>query len=195
MLALAEQLDYSKRMRNGRLSELSEHPDRYRDDYPHVVFGMALMGATNAQIAEKIGVSVELFNSWLFTHPELKDKLDLGREDIVAMAAESLAMRAIGFTYKAEKLWNHNGQVIRAEYEEYVPPDVSAATFILTNRRPDVWAYRHSHEVGGVGGKPIQVENASAREFLERALAGLAGRAEANEGSGFTRIPDGRSVP
>lgn len=191
MLKIGDQLDYSDRMQ-GKPVEI--HPDKFRPDYPSIAFGMALMGATNAQLAERFGVTTAEFNEWMVKYPELYRRVQLGREDIVAMAAESLAMRAIGFTYEAEKLWCQNGEVIRAKYKEYVPPDVSAATFLLTNRRPDVWAYRHTHEVGGVGGKPIQVENVSAREYLERMLTGLAERAEINREPRAPKVIDGRPV-
>lgn len=178
MLKIGDQLDFSNRMQ-GKPVEV--HPDGYRQDYAGIAFGMALMGATDTQMCERFGCTMATFNDWKVKYPELTRKIQLGREDIVAMAAESLAMRAIGFSYEAEKLWCQNGEVIRAKYQEYVPPDVSAATFLLTNRRPDAWAYRHQHEIGGVGGKPIQVENVSAREYLERALEGLANRTRVNE--------------
>ena len=51
----------------------------------------------------------------------------------------SLAQRAMGYTYHAEKVFHFQGRVIRATTVEHLPPDPGAAKFWLCNRRPDKW--------------------------------------------------------
>ena len=148
----------------------------YCPAYSDIAQGMALMGASDRQIASRFEIDEKRFKEWMFIYPELYAKVMWGREGCIHAVAESLVMRAIGFSYKAKKVWQHNGTVIEAETDTYVLPDVQAAIFVLTNRRPDQWANRSNHEVSGPGGKPIQVEDVTARELLERKLAGLADR-------------------
>jgi hypothetical protein len=60
-------------------------------------------------------------------------------------------MKATGFWIDTEKVFCHDGEIIRAETREYYPPDTGAGAFILKCRRPNEWCdrvdLRHS---GGV---------------------------------------------
>ena len=47
--------------------------------------------------------------------------------------------RAVGYTYDSEKLFMHEGKIIREPVKVHVPPDPRAGEFWLRNRRPDRW--------------------------------------------------------
>lgn len=57
-------------------------------------------------------------------------------------------MRAIGYTYEAEKITRH-GEVLT--YKVHVPPDPVAQKFWLMNRSPSEWRDRRELEVGKPG--------------------------------------------
>jgi hypothetical protein len=61
----------------------------------------------------------------------------------------------------SEKVFQFQGQIIRAETKEHVPPDTTAGIFWLKNRRPEAWRERQQHEHTGKDGEPIQINHDS----------------------------------
>lgn len=116
------------------------------------------LGALNKDIADFFGIDVRTFDRWQARYPEFKSAVEQGKmvpDDRVEL---SLLQRALGYSHPAEKIFMHEGKIVRAEYTEHYPPDTGAAAFWLKNRRPDAWRDRHHHEVGGANGGPIQVD-------------------------------------
>ena len=184
MPTLTERIDFSPRYYDARGEHLDrKFSDGFRPEYIGIAFGACLFGATVEALAEKFEVTLDTFNRWMFKYPDLKRAVDYGREHVDYQVAEALVQRALGFHYDAVKLFKHEHEdgtveIIEKVVQEYVPPDVQAQKFHLTNRRPDKWSNRDSHELSGPGGKPIQLEDTTAREILERRLAGLLDRAQ-----------------
>jgi hypothetical protein len=67
----------------------------------------------------------------------------------------SLYHKAVGYTFESEKIFQHQGEIIRAPVREHVAPDTTAAIFWLKNRRPADWRDKQEHT--GPDGGPIQV--------------------------------------
>ena len=78
----------------------------------------------------------------------------------------SLAQRALGYSYHAEKPFQYKGAVVKVRYVEHVPPDVAAAKFWLLNRRRAQWSDTNRHELTGPNGGEITI---SERSDLDRA--------------------------
>ena len=78
----------------------------------------------------------------------------------------NLAQRALGYSYRAEKPFQYQGEVVKVQYVEHVPPDVSAAKFWLLNRRPAQWLDTSRHELTGANGGEIEIRE---RSDLDRA--------------------------
>jgi hypothetical protein len=78
----------------------------------------------------------------------------------------SLAQRALGYSYHAEKPFQYQGEVMKVQYVEHVPPDVSAAKFWLLNRRRSQWSDRSRNELSGANGGDIDI---SQRSDIDRA--------------------------
>jgi hypothetical protein len=81
-------------------------------------------------------------------------------------ARQSLAQRALGYSYHAEKAFQHQGEVMKVQYVEHVPPDVAAAKFWLLNRRRAEWSDTSRHELTGANGGEIEIRE---RSDLDRA--------------------------
>jgi hypothetical protein len=173
-----------------------EHLDRryedgYRPEYAYIALGLCWNGATNEKIAEFFDVSVDTLNRWTFKYPDLKRHIDMGRHHADQMVMEALFQSAVGYEVDVEKIFNNDGQITRVDTKEYIAPNVAAQKFWLTNRRPDRWSNREHTELSGPGGKPIQLEDVTAREILLRRLAGLDRREEATAGPLPVGGPDG----
>ncbi len=92
------------------------------------------------EIARKIGVKLRTLLRWERNSAELHKALSESREHADASVEAALLKKALGFRTTEEKY------VVKADGKEEmttvikdVPPDVSAASVWLKNRRPDKW--------------------------------------------------------
>lgn len=156
-----------------RLSRLREANDKrrragrhagslvqYRASYTELAYKFCMLGATNARLAELLGVELAVLERWLTTRREFREAVHMGREIADAEIAHALYHRAKGYTHKAEKLFFDAkcGQVVRAEYDEHYAPDTAAASFWLRNRQPDLWREKTELGVQGGGGFTLIVD-------------------------------------
>ncbi|MDD5263507.1 MAG: helix-turn-helix domain-containing protein [Candidatus Bipolaricaulis sp.] len=98
---------------------------------------LAQHGLTDAEMAAELGVSERTYYRWRQAHPEFRQSIGTGKELPDSRVEASLFRRAIGFTYKED------GK------HKVALPDVTAARFWLTNRRPDRWREAKAVEVNG----------------------------------------------
>lgn len=121
-------------------------------------------GATERQIAEKLGVAYSTFNDYKVKNPELMELLEKGRRNLVAELRGTLVKRAMGFDYTEKKtvkehveLPDHiraflldNGftqeqldttRLVKTEIsQKHALPDVAALNLALKNYDKDNWA-------------------------------------------------------
>lgn len=97
-------------------------------------------GLAVSDIARKIGVKLRTLLRWERSCAELHSALMESRERTDACVEAALLKKALGFRTTEEKY------VVKADGKEEVttvikevPPDVSAASVWLKNRRPDKW--------------------------------------------------------
>lgn len=101
-------------------------------------------GASNADLAELFQVDVTTIERWIREKAVFARAVYAGRERADERVARALYRRAIGYSCKVEKILNDGGERTIVSYVKHYPPDVSAAIFWLTNRRPDKWKQRDS---------------------------------------------------
>ena len=124
-------------------------PAVYNSRMPAIVRGLRERGATAFEIAETLGISQSTLRMWKARYVEFCDALDVSNETMVKIARRGLFERAAGYTYESEKVFQFQGQIIRAKTTEHVPPDPSAALRILERLDPEQWKERT--EVEGKG--------------------------------------------
>ena len=124
-------------------------PIEYRPEFVRVAHGMAKLGGTDFEIAEELGISTSTLWRWRSLYPEFSSALLEGKGQFDERAERSLAQKAIGYSYHSEKVFCHDGQIIRAEIVEHVPPDVGAIKLWLGNRRPDKWRDKQEVKLDG----------------------------------------------
>lgn len=121
-------------------------------------------GATERQIAEKLGVGYSTFNDYKNKYQELKELLKKGRRNLVSDLRGALVKRAMGFDYTETKVVKEhvdlpesirqflldNGfteeqieqsHLIKTEIaNKHALPDVAALNLALKNYDEDNWA-------------------------------------------------------
>jgi len=118
---------------------MAGRPTDYKKEYCEQAEKLCKLGATDAEVAEFFGVTETTINNWKKSHPEFFESLKKGKILADANVAERLYSRAMGYSHDAEKIFNSDGIIIRAEYIEHYPPDTTAAIFWLKNRQPKKW--------------------------------------------------------
>lgn len=117
-------------------------PSRYRPEYAELAYKFALLGATDAKLAECFGVSEQTINAWKKAHPLFLESITRGKTVADADIAHALFHRAKGYSHRAVKIFQHQGGPVIVPYTEHYPPDTQAASLWLRNRQPALWRDR-----------------------------------------------------
>lgn len=134
--------------------ESAGRPTTYKSEYNEQVFKFCLLGATDKQIADFFGIAESTLNKWKNEHYEFSESIKRGKCVADANVASSLYSRAKGFVKNdCEKIFQNRGEIVRAKYTEYFPPDTTAAIFWLKNRQQKSW--RDRQELTGMDGKDL----------------------------------------
>lgn len=123
----------------------------------------ARRGLTDEEIAKSIGISRSTLSEWKKNYPDISDALNTGAREADAAVENSLFEQTLGkiVTLKRpqklrEKHYSVDGKLIgesehveMVDFQEYVPPNVTATIFWLKNRLPDLWRDKTIAELGG----------------------------------------------
>lgn len=160
-------------------------PTDYKPEYAEQAAKLCKLGATDYELADFFEVDTRTIYRWKNVHENFCQAVTCGKEEADERVARSLFNRAVGYTFESEKVFQFQGEVIRAPTVEHVPPDPSAAMNWLKNRRPDEWRDKQLLEHTGKDGAPIQTENKVDLSILNaderEALRYLAEKAKAKE--------------
>lgn len=128
------------------------------------------VGYTDVEVAAILGVAPNTLYNWSRKSPDFMQLLKEGKAVADARVERSLYQRAVGYSQKTEKVFQHQGEIIRAEIVEHVPPDVTAAIFWLKNRQRDEWrdAKQVDLNVTERRQKHIEIINALEADAQER---------------------------
>lgn len=120
-------------------------PSSFRPEFERVARFLYQRGATDAEVAEALGVSEQTINAWKRAHPEFLESLRDGKREADDRVERALFERATGYSHEAVKIItvsdgnNMGSHVEQIPYTEHYPPDTTAAIFWLKNRRPGAW--------------------------------------------------------
>lgn len=98
---------------------------------------LARAGWTDIQMAEFFGVAESTWHKWKADQPEFSESLTDWKAEADHKVERSLFERATGYTHPEEKIFQNNGEIIRAETLKHYPPDTTAIIFWLKNRMRD----------------------------------------------------------
>ena len=136
-------------------------PSSFSPFHVTAVRRMAALGWTEVQIAEAFDIAPRTLRHWKMDYPEFKAASTPTEAEMVAAVKSSLLHRAMGYSHPAVKIMTVSvgggmSEVVREEYVEHYPPDVSAIQFFLKNRDPSNWKDRQ--EVQQTGDVVVRVE-------------------------------------
>ena len=114
-------------------------PSEYRDEYAEQAAKLCALGATDFELANFFQVHTATIYRWKNLYPAFCEAVIAGKENADARVERSLYNRAVGYSFESEKVFQFQGDIIRADTVEHVPPDPSAALNWLKNRQPDKW--------------------------------------------------------
>lgn len=116
--------------------------------------GWARDGLSNGDIAHNMGVSRITLIGWCKKYPDIAEAMENGREIADRRVENALYEKAIGIkttvrrAIKVKKIeidsktgrkTSEKEEIEYVDEEIFIPPDVVAQKFWLTNRKPDVW--------------------------------------------------------
>lgn len=149
-------------------------PTDYRPEYAEQATKLCALGATDSDLADFFGVSDRTIYRWAAKYDEFCQSLKAGKELADDRVERSLYHKAVGYTFDSEKVFQFQGQIVRAETKEHVSPDTTAMIFWLKNRRKEQWRDRQEHELTGKDGGPIETVDLSPLEAARRIAFALA---------------------
>ena len=120
-------------------------PTDYKPEYCDLVFKLCLLGATDEEMADVLGVATSTFYKWKKEIPAFSEAINNGKVKADAEVAEKLRNRALGYSCEEEKVVIIDGQPQIIKTTKHYPPDATSAIFWLKNRKSDKW--REKQEV------------------------------------------------
>lgn len=123
-------------------------PSQYHERYKDIAHAMALLGSTDVQLADALGVTLTTLTNWKKKYPDFLSSLKDGKTEADEAVVKSLYTRATGYSHKGVKIFcNADGEVTEVPFTERYPPDTTAMIFWLKNRRPAEWRDRRDLEL------------------------------------------------
>lgn len=151
-------------------------PTDYKAEFAEQARKLCELGATDFELAEFFRVDTRTIYRWKNTQEDFCQAVIVGKEKADDRVERALFNRAVGYSFESEKVFQFQGDVIRAETVEHVPPDPGAALNWLKNRRGEKWRDKHDHELTGKDGGPIETRELGARDIIAGKLSSIAAR-------------------
>lgn len=111
----------------------------YDKDKPTQAYRLALLGATDREIADCLLISYETIKKWKQNYPEFLAELNRGKMEADSKVAEALYHRAIGYEMDDVDIKMYKGTIIKTPIRRKFPPDSWAAFKWLTLRQRAHW--------------------------------------------------------
>jgi hypothetical protein len=142
-------------------------PSEYQPLYAKLAKVWCKRGLVDIEIAANLDITTTTLNRWKAKYPEFCASLKAGKTVPDDRVERSLYHKAVGYTFESEKIFQHDGEIIRAKTIEHVPPDTTACIFWLKNRRPDQWRDKTQTDLTVSGEVKFIVEDAPRMKTIE----------------------------
>lgn len=159
-----------------RAGAQSKYEDGFNASFSDIARKLALLGATDVQMAKAIGVARSTLNVWRDKRPEFAQAIQQGKLIADSSVAEALYRRAIGYEHEETDIRVIDGQIVKTPITKRYPPDSTACIYWTKNRAR--WAWRDKVEAGLTDGEGNDVKPVDPLE-LARGIAFLLAKAAA----------------
>ena len=129
----------------------------YDERFSAMFAALYCKGYTDAEIAAVLSISRTTLDTWKKKNVKLLDTIKAAKDEADGDVKRSLFERACGYTHPEEKIFQHDGEVIRAQTLKHYPPDPTSMIFWLKNRDPENWRDKRDMELTGKDGAPLTV--------------------------------------
>lgn len=130
---------------------MAGRPSSYKPEFAKQAEKLALLGATDQEMADFFEVDVRTVYRWKHDYGEFCQALKAGKEVADERVERSLYQKAIGYEQDEVKIFMPAGaeSPVYAPYRAKIAPDTTAAIFWLKNRRKDDWRDKTEQEHSG----------------------------------------------
>jgi hypothetical protein len=115
-------------------------PTQWNEDRTRQAFRLALLGATDREIAGVMGVDVCTIEYWKRTKPDFLEALNQGKLEADSRVAESIYRCAVGYEWEEEQAIAYKGEVTIVKVKRRKGPDAWAGMKWLNIRQRSRWA-------------------------------------------------------
>jgi hypothetical protein len=144
-------------------------PTEYRPEFIERAKELCANGATNYDLADEFGVSVQTIRSWRAKYPDFLTAIKVNKDLADELVERSLYERATGYSHNSVKIFlGKDGKIVEAPFTEHVPPDATAMIFWLKNRKPAEW---RDTTAGDSADNPLHLKFEDVRDELKAKLA------------------------
>ena len=124
-------------------------PSCYTDKYAEQAYKLALLGATNKEMADFFEVCEDTIYEWKKVFPDFSESIKKGKIKADSEIASKLYHRAKGYEHEETKVFCHEGEIVTYDVVKHYPPETGAIAFWLKNRQPKTWRDSHDFTSGG----------------------------------------------
>lgn len=162
----------SRKVRNRTGHLLAEGQRLFLPDHLEQVRAIAMRGITQDEMSEMFDIDRRQLGTWKKQYPAFKEALEGGYTDADAAVLSSLYQSAVGYTHDEEKIFQWDGEIIRAQTVKHYKPDMAAIKLWLTNRQKENWKDRHHSNVSGTNDHlPIGIRDETKAELMSSILS------------------------
>lgn len=145
-------------------------PASYRPTFPEKAQSMFARGATAAEVAKSLKISISTLYQWQQDKPAFSEAVTRGKAQADELVEQSLFKRSIGYQHPDTHFSTFQGMVTATPFTKHYPPDTAAAVFWLKNRKPKEWRDRTEiqleQEVAGVDAQTLEMLRKKFRETV-----------------------------
>ena len=121
-------------------------PTKFKTTFSRQAKALAVLGATDKQMAGFCGVSESTINLWKQKHPKFSESLKEGKREADNRVVQALFQRAIGYSHPEDDIRVCDNHIVITPTTKHYPPDTTACIFWLKNRRQAEWRDRHEFQ-------------------------------------------------
>lgn len=114
-------------------------PTKYKKEFDNIAYKLSLLGLTDIEIADTLGITESTINNWKAKYPEFLESIKKGKVLADSEVAHSLYHRAKGYEHEEDKIFLHEGQPVIVPTIKKYAPDTKAGEIWLRNRRGKDW--------------------------------------------------------
>lgn len=161
-----------KRVRNGSGALLAEGRRLFLPDHIDQVRAIAMRGVSEKEMCDIFDIHPRMIKLWKKQFPTFQKALADGYTDADSAVLSALYQSAVGYTHDEEKIFQWDGDIIRADTTKHYKPDIAAIKLWLTNRQKENWKDRqHTNVAGKDDNSPIGLRDETKLEVMSSILA------------------------